>query len=385
MKSRFDRLTISKEALLNLGLVTATVITMSACNNSDKNLEKPEVEVNRKPGAEERIEKIQTDTAKSVNFMVAQTELVKKDAEVSKQKTLKNSMLAGLALVLAFAVQFFRILQLKKRDNKLLTKQKTELAQKNKEITDSIKAAKRLQKAILPSKEVIKRMFPESFVLYKPKDIVSGDFYWTVEKDRKSFIAAVDCTGHGVPGVTLSTLCYSILNSVVKTQGITEPAEILNESKKAIVSAFEESEEGEIIQDGMDIALCSVDHETNTFEYAGAFNSMYLARKNVEKMEEINADKMPVGFMKGKEGECFTNHDVELEKGDMIYIFSDGYQDQFGGPKNKKFSKKQFKNLLWDTKDKTVEEQKELIEKTLEQWQGKLEQIDDVLVIGIRI
>jgi serine phosphatase RsbU (regulator of sigma subunit)/ligand-binding sensor domain-containing protein len=262
-----------------------------------------------------------------------------------------------------------------------VVKQKEVIELKNKDITDSINYAKRIQEAILPTKENFKTLFPESFILYKPKDIVSGDFYWLSEKNDKIFFAAADCTGHGVPGAFTSMIGNSLLNEIVNDKGIAEPAKILDALREGIIKALKQSgKEGEN-KDGMDISLCCVDLKNKTLEYAGAYNPLFLVRKN--ELIEIKADKFPIGI--SDRISQFTNNLMNLEPGDSIYVFSDGYADQFGGSDGKKFMRKRFKELLLSVQSLSMDEQGHDLNKAIVSWQGAADQVDDILVIGVKI
>jgi len=247
---------------------------------------------------------------------------------------------------------------------------------KNKEITDSITYAKRIQNAIFPAAKVVKEYLEESFILYKPKDIVAGDFYWLEHKDGMVLFAAADCTGHGVPGAMISVVCNNALNRSVREYGLTDPGEILNKTREIVIQEFEESDEA--VSDGMDIALCSL--AGNTLKYAGAHNPLWIIRNG--EIIVTKANKEPIG--KFDHPEPYLTHVFELLKGDAIYIFSDGYVDQFGGVKGKKFKTRGFRELLLSIQEKTMEEQKILIDQSFETWRGNLEQIDDVCVIGVK-
>ncbi|MEO6883611.1 MAG: two-component regulator propeller domain-containing protein [Bacteroidia bacterium] len=256
-----------------------------------------------------------------------------------------------------------------------------ELAEKNKDITDSIRYAKRIQEAILPPERLIKAYLPNSFVLYKPKDIVSGDFYWIDKKSDRILIAAVDCTGHGVPGAFMSIVGYNLLKQSVDAEG-TEPAKILDRLNKGISEAFKQTSETNKLRDGMDLALCSIQFEKKEIQFAGAYNPMYLVRnKNVQ---EIKGDNIAIGSYHELE-QKFSNHTMAIEKGDMIYLFSDGYADQFGGPEGKKFKVNRFKEIITEISNLSMDEQKNILSKTIEQWRGNLEQVDDMLIIGFRV
>jgi len=261
--------------------------------------------------------------------------------------------------------------------NKKIRLQKELLEKRNKEITDSIIYAKHIQNAILPPNDLIKEHLPHSFVLYKPKDIVAGDFYWMESKGDSVFIAAADCTGHGVPGALVSVTCNSSLNRSIREFGLTKPGEILDKAREIILQEFEKSEEE--INDGMDIAMCQL--KGNTLYYAGANNPLWIIRNG--EIIEIKADKQPIGKHRGNKP--FTTHAIELEKGDSFYIFSDGYSDQFGGKKGKKYKTVNFRKFLLTIQKYTMNEQRELLNLEFENWKETLEQIDDVCVIGVRI
>jgi ligand-binding sensor domain-containing protein/serine phosphatase RsbU (regulator of sigma subunit) len=259
-----------------------------------------------------------------------------------------------------------------------------ELDEKNKDITASIRYAKRIQDAILPPDEYVKKYLPKTFILFKPKDIVSGDFYWLQDKKDQILFAAVDCTGHGVPGAFMSIVGHNAIDQIVKDQGLTKPSDILDALNKSVSDTLRQSNsEDNAVKDGMDLALCSFDRRTNVMEYAGAFNPFWMVR-NGEFME-IKADKFPIGNLKKGENKKFTNHSIPLQKGDTIYVFSDGFADQFGGPSGKKFKYSSFRTLLLENQHLSMEEQGQLLNKTIEGWKGDLEQVDDILVIGTRL
>ncbi len=259
----------------------------------------------------------------------------------------------------------------------------SEIDEKNKAITDSIHYAKRIQQALLPSDTSMKQIFPDSFVFFRPKDIVSGDFYWMEQWGHQTLIAAVDCTGHGVPGAFMSIVGHNILTHAVNVLGLTKPALILNETNKQLSRKLNQNPLEAKVRDGMDIALCSINYTKSTMEYAGANNPVWMIRNN--EVIEIKGNKFPIGVYMGEEFQKFTNHEWELQKGDYIYIFTDGYADQFGGEKGKKFKYKEFQKMLLDNHKKPMVEQKLLLERAFDEWRGSLEQVDDVLVIGIRI
>jgi len=225
-------------------------------------------------------------------------------------------------------------------------------------------------------------------VLFQPKDIVSGDFYWFEQKENKMYFAAVDCTGHGVPGAFMSIVCHNLLNQSLNEHGKTEPAEILNEVNVNLSATLRQTVEESTVKDGMDLALCCVIKNENkyTLQYAGANNSLwYIKKSNPTQLHEIKADKFPIGIFIGETLNQFTQHEIELEKGDTVYSFSDGYADQFGGDKGKKFKYKPLQNLLLSHFDSPMEVQREVLEKNFHEWKGNLQQVDDVCIIGIRI
>ena len=266
--------------------------------------------------------------------------------------------------------------------NAQIEKQKNELIKKNIKITDSIDYAKQIQDAFLPSPEQLKQAFPESFVLFKPKDIVSGDFYWLHTRTDKIVFAVADCTGHGVPGAFMSLISINLLNEIMDRKLTTVPARILELLKEQIITSFKQKKGEEKRQNGLDIALCSYDPDTREFSYAGAKNSLYLFRNNT--FTEIKADKYTLGMFYEQEHNRFTNHSMVLEKGDVIYLFSDGFADQKGGPSGKKYYYHPFQELCMRIHQLDMKEQKAALEKEIDAWKGNHEQIDDILIMGIR-
>jgi ligand-binding sensor domain-containing protein/serine phosphatase RsbU (regulator of sigma subunit) len=268
-----------------------------------------------------------------------------------------------------------RILESKVKERTLaLSEANEELELKNKDITDSIRYAKRIQFAILPPDIP----FDNTFILFIPKDIVSGDFYWITSRADKEFFAAVDCTGHGVPGAFMSFIGYTSLNKIVIEHRIHEPAEILDRLNEEVATALHQKGE-EAVADGMDLALITYTPATKELQYAGAFNPLILIRN--EELQEIKANRFAIGRTTGQEMK-FTNHKFKIKKGDTVYLYSDGYADQFGGDEGKKFKSANLKKLLMDIQNKSMEEQKTILENTYEEWRGNYEQIDDILIIG---
>lgn len=261
-----------------------------------------------------------------------------------------------------------------------LKKAYKEIEEKNKNILDSINYAKRIQQAILPSSQEVKALLPESFVLYMPKDVVSGDFYWIQSKGSKTLFAAVDCTGHGVPGAFMSMIGNTMLNEIVNGKGVVSPGEILDHLRAGIIKSLKQTGNTGENQDGMDIALCSLDG--NKLEFAGANNPLWLI--NNGSFQEVRADKQPIGIYYG-ETKPYTNHTFQLQKGDCIYIFTDGYADQVGGSSEKKFKYKQLQELILTNHTKDMDAQKGIYSDAINKWKGRLEQVDDILLIGVRI
>jgi ligand-binding sensor domain-containing protein/serine phosphatase RsbU (regulator of sigma subunit) len=272
--------------------------------------------------------------------------------------------------------------------NKEVIEQKATIEHKNLEMTDSIKYAKNIQEALLPAITGLKKDFPESFVLYMPKDIVSGDFYWFANRDGKNLFAAADCTGHGVPGAFMSIIGNSLINEIVGEQHVYQPAEILNNLHIGVKTALNHNKGEFERRDGMDIALCAFNKENMILEYAGANRALWIYRKGTtDKAEIIKPDKNPIGGIEHdfEVKRQFTNHTIQLQKGDCVYVFSDGYADQFGGEKGKKFMVANLQRTFSEITHKSMEEQYEHLRKVFTDWRGAYEQIDDVLVIGVRV
>lgn len=310
----------------------------------------------------------------------------KKDLEYQqKQKRdrlIRIFILIGLSIVSLFSIQMFRSYKRKIKDNILLGEQNEEIEKQKEEITDSIRYAKRIQTAILPSNDWVNENLPEHFILFRPRDIVSGDYYWMNKIGDKVIIAAADCTGHGVPGAFMSMLGVSFLNEIVNKNNTIKPSLILNQLRSQVKKTLDQTgKEGEA-KDGMDIAICVIDFKTMKLEYSGAYNPLYLFRNG--ELLETKADKMPIGIYI-REKDSFTNHEINLETGDTFYIFSDGFADQFGGPKGGKFKSRPFKALLGNIQPKSMIEQWEILESTFDDWRGDIDQIDDVIILGVRV
>jgi serine phosphatase RsbU (regulator of sigma subunit)/HAMP domain-containing protein len=270
-----------------------------------------------------------------------------------------------------------------------VVRQKSEIENKNeeleilyKQVTDSIHYAKRIQEAILPPSALIDQILPNSFVLFKPKDIVSGDFYWIEKKNGLTYFAAVDCTGHGVPGAFMSLVGHNILKDIISNTNVIKPSEILDKLREGVINTLHVSNSGTQFKDGMDITLCCINFDTLELQYAAAYNPLCIVRDG--ELIIYNANKFPIGAFIG-EKENFDNITIQLQKNDQLYIYSDGYADQFGGPNGKKFMVGNFRKLLVQLANKPITEQMGFLKTTLDNWQGDLEQVDDVLIIGLKV
>jgi serine phosphatase RsbU (regulator of sigma subunit) len=274
-----------------------------------------------------------------------------------------------------------QILKEKQKTAEKISKQKEELSRKNKNITDSLNYAQRIINAMMPSNKLFRKLLPESFVMFKPKDIVSGDFFWIAEKNGKIFIASVDCTGHGIPGAFMSIIGFELLRNIVKIQNNEKPAEILNKLNDGVAEIFRDAEKTNI-HDGMDLSFCVLHKNKRIVEYAGAFNPLYIVRE--KKIIEIRGDRFSVGLATNSDGQRFTNHVIPLMDNDVIYMFTDGYVDQFGGPEGKKFKYRRFRHLLLTIHKMSMKEQRTSLDKSIASWMINHEQIDDILVIGVK-
>jgi tetratricopeptide (TPR) repeat protein len=312
--------------------------------------------------------------------------------ESKRQRTILFSVIGGLLLVVVFSVFMFNRWRITKQQKNIIEEQKIVVEhqkeiveEKNKEITDSITYALRIQTAILPPQKIVKQYLDDSFILYKPKDIVAGDFYWmetalSSEGGELILFAACDCTGHGVPGAMVSVVCHNALNRAVREFGLREPAAILDKTAEIVIENFSKSEEE--IKDGMDISLCAYNSKTKTMQWAGANNPLWLLRNG--ELIETKADKQPIGM--NEDSKPFTNHTFNLNTTDTIYLFTDGFADQFGGETGqKKLTRKRFKDLILTIQSKTLQEQGIALDKFITEYRKEIEQIDDILVMGVKV
>jgi tetratricopeptide (TPR) repeat protein len=337
------------------------------------------------------------------------TQKQKDDLKIKQQATQIYAFIIGSLLLVVLAFVVWTGYRNKKKANDLLasqneeiTRQKTVIEAKNLNILASINYAKRIQEAILPPSKLVKESVEKSFILFKPKDIVSGDFYWMAVKQQIVLFSVVDCTGHGVPGAFMSIVGYNNLNQAVNEQHLVHPGEILDKLNSLVELTLHSGEGGKEVKDGMDIALCAFNTKTNVLEFSGANNPLYLIRSSKKpfalkdekycaisenqgfSLYEIKANRQPIGAYIHRES--FTNHIIPLIEGDTIYIFSDGFPDQFGGPNGKKFKYKPFKELLLSIQEHDMTTQRTILDKAIEDWKGGLfEQVDDICVIGVRV
>ncbi len=298
--------------------------------------------------------------------------------------------LAAILLLVGLAFFIFRGLRQKNKanialadKNKIIEEKSILVEEQHKDITDSIKYAQRIQQAILPPDKLWNNILPQSFVFYQPKDILSGDFYWIEETTEHIFIAAADCTGHGVPGALMSIVNYNLLNRAVLEHGLTNAGAILDSVNKYLTLSLHQTYQESAVRDGMDVSLCVINKKTKKMDFAGAFNSIYLIRNNA--IQEFIPDKQPVGAFIEDNIKPFTSQSFQLLENDVVYMFTDGYADQFGGPKGKKYKYKQLQHLLLSSYTKPFDEQNQIFKSAINDWKGSLEQVDDILLLGYKI
>ncbi len=312
--------------------------------------------------------------------------------EVESSRQQITIFLIGIILAILAVVAFVLVrqnrqknkinLELGEKNNIIEEKNKVVEAQ-HKDITDSIKYAERIQHAILPPDKLVKDTIPNSFVYFKPKDILSGDFYWIEQTANHIFIAVADCTGHGVPGALISIINYNLLNKAVLEKNLSDPADILNAVNGWLTQALHQSFNEDTVKDGMDITLLAINKKKKEFSFAGAMNSIYVISNSV--LTEYNGDKFPVGAFIEDKPQQFTSQNIALKENDLVYLFTDGFPDQFGGPAGKKLKYKLLKDILISISNLPLAEQKDKINNAFQMWKGDYEQVDDVCMIGIRV
>lgn len=316
-----------------------------------------------------------------LKLMKNQDELQK--SVIQRQRLMIALAVGGLLVILAFSVLLINMVRQKQRANKILEEKNELISHQKQEITDSIRYASRIQGAVLPSATLLSESLTDHFVLFLPRDIVSGDFYWFTKQGNRVVLVAADCTGHGVPGAFMSMLGVSFLYEIVNKEGVLEPAKILNMLRELIKVTLSQTGKQNEQKDGMDISLSVLDMENMRLEWAGAYNPLYLIRN--KELIDYKADKMPIAIHVNDHQE-FTNHQIEIQPGDAFYMFSDGYSDQFGGDDGRKFMSKRFKQLLVDISHLPMDEQKEILYKEHMNWRGEgFEQVDDIIVFGVRV
>ncbi|MCB9361622.1 MAG: tetratricopeptide repeat protein [Flavobacteriales bacterium] len=338
---------------------------------------------------------------KDNEIALQQLEIEKKNTEVQLQSTQKIWFAIGLFLALVLLFVAIRGIKQKQKTNQLLEIKNNLIEEKNKEITDSITYAKRIQEAILPPSSLLNKYLKDGFVFYKPKDIVAGDFYWMhVLKNDTILFAVADCTGHGVPGAMVSVICHHSLNRAVREYSLTDPGLILDKTREFVIDTFAQNNEFNV-RDGMDIALCAINYKKKTLQFSGANNPLYILSNNEQTIKslpkkhrveceygillhEIKGTKQPIGSY-NTELKPFVTHNFELNNGDIIYLFTDGYADQFGGDKNKKLKYGPFKKLLMLNSKINMDNQQVALSNFFNEWKGNMDQVDDVCVMGIKI
>jgi serine phosphatase RsbU (regulator of sigma subunit) len=352
--------------------------------NAAINKEEKEEAVNRKEMEFEFNKRTVRDSIKNAEERKVQDVLLEANkAQIEKDKILKIVLTVGLILVIGFGILIFNRFRITRKQkiiielkNKQTEEQKEIIENKNKEILDSINYAKRIQYTLLAHAEFLRENLPEHFVLFRPKDIVSGDYYWAVKKDHLFYLACCDSTGHGVPGAFMSLLNIGFLSEAINEKNILDPDKVFNYVRDRLINSISKEEQ----KDGFDGILMCFNKKTNRVTYVGANSEPVFVSNG--GLVELPCDKMPVG--KGELEKSFSLHEINVKPGDSIYLFTDGYADQFGGPKGKKFKYKQLEELLLNCHTLSVDEQKEKIDTAFLSWKGDLEQIDDVCVIGIK-
>lgn len=380
-----------------LGRISASSLLLSqiyeAQNKPDKalkmfklytSIEDSMINENTRLDAVKQQSKYEYDKQKAVDDATHDKQLMIEHEAKEKQKVISYATGFGLSLVAIFLIFVFNRLQVTRKQKLMIEEAHEQLSEKNGEILDSITYAKRIQNAILPTDDFVEENLKDSFIIYQPKDIVAGDFYWlkTVGEAKETILfAAADCTGHGVPGAMVSMVCNNALNRSIKEYDLTDPGQILDKTREIVTEEFSAGQvaHGDYVRDGMDIALCAL--TGNQLAYAGANNSLWIVRNG--ELMVTKANKQPIGRF--RTSESFTTHSFELQKGDAIYVFSDGYVDQFGGEKGKKFMAKAFKDLILSVQSESMLQQKESLLTAFKTWKGDIDQVDDVCVIGVRV
>jgi len=370
----YKRLGQYDKALKIHELYTNTTIQLNEQNNKEELI---------KLESKRRYEKkYLSDSIKHQNeIIVHKAQNKAKEEELKRKDEEKLFLYTGIGFLVIFSLFIFNRFRITNKQKKIIEYQKEQVNQTNKEILDSIKYAKRLQDAILPPIKLIKNSLPNSFILFKPKSIVAGDFYWMEVANDHIYFAVADCTGHGVPGAIVSVVCSNALSKALIEEKKSSPAEILNKTRELVIERFEKSEKK--INDGMDISICKLNSSNRKMEWAGANNPILIIRNGADETEIILPDNQPIG--RYDNNELFTNHEIELNKGDSLYVYSDGFVDQFGGMRGKKYKANKFNEFLLTIQDKDMDTQCVLLNDEFNLWKGDFEQIDDVCVMGVKV
>ena len=324
--------------------------------------------------------KYETDAKETENQLLRKDQLIS-ETKLKQQRATIYFFIFVIFVVIAFILMLIRQNAARKKANTELERKNKLITEQKKEITDSIQYASRIQTAILPPVELINKYLPQNFFIYRPRDIVSGDFYWLTENNNRVIVMIADCTGHGVPGAFMSMLGVAFLNEIVSKNPTIKANQVLNELREQVIQSLHQTgKEGES-QDGMDVTIFILDKEKMEVEYAGANNPLFIFHNG--SLTELKADKMPIGIHI-RASLPFTSHTEKIQKGDMIYAFTDGFPDQFGGPLGKKFMIKNFKKVLEEINSKPMNEQKIILDQTIDDWMANTDQVDDILVMGVR-
>ncbi len=363
----------------------------------EKELAEKEQKLEKTQETLKQVELITKEQQLRLELQEAEKQRIKEqaEAELRRQALIRNFMLIVIVIVLLFSSLLIVQIRKTKLANKLLAekneeieRQKNEIEKQSEKIKASIQYARRIQAAVLPPHEYFEKLFPDSFIFFKPRDIVSGDFYWVTEKGDKTIVTVADCTGHGVPGAFMSMLgtafLSEIVNKIVENKHISElqAGEILTELRRYIINSLHQKGDQDEAKDGMDIVLVIIDHKNHRLQYAGANNPLYMVRN--KELMVFDPDPMPIAYQK-EMSEKFKTIEIDYQPNDTIYLSTDGYVDQFGGQHGRKFMIKRFKQLLVEINSMTMRKQYDALDKTMEAWRGNYFQVDDMLIVGIRL
>jgi serine phosphatase RsbU (regulator of sigma subunit) len=335
---------------------------------------------------EKKADKLRTEYLSKISQEIRKDKIKQYASSINRNSKILFNLLEGIIDITKYKVEQNKIIKyqndLIEIHRNLVTQQRDKISSQTEKITDSIRYASLIQSAILPPENRMKQIISDYFILFKPSEIVSGDFFWVEEKGDQLFLCVADCTGHGVPGALMSMLGVALLNEIIIKNEVNKSDEILNQLRESVILYLHQTGKPGETQDGMDLALCVIDRKSKSLEFSGAFNPLYISRGG--EITEIKGDRMPIGIHM-KHQMPFTRHKANIMKDDILYLFSDGYIDQFGGMNDKKFSAKRFKELLEGIHNEPMERQKEILDETMTNWRDKEEQIDDILVMGIKI